>query len=500
MRPSRLLAPLLIIVVLVGLAAVVTRADPPVTLRLVVADGPGYQGALDAQLFIEEVAKAAGGNIVIESRLDGVPDTGTANEQRVVEAVRAGDYDLGITATRVWDLEGVTSFQALGAPMLIDSDDLAWKVADGEVGRTALAGLEASGIHGLGLWPAHLRHLFSYPICPFDFRTADGVRGATILVPPSAVTRDMIKALGGEVFAQSTGMIAVAQCRLDGQEAPMSGAGLQWKSAVALSDVVLFPRFEVVFANSAALTHLTARQRAMLDVAITATIARARSGYQTDQQAAAQLCGDGEHAVVRAADGEVAAYQAAFRPVTAQLESDPATKTMMDAIRVIKAGLPAAVHPSPCGPIGLLGGHTEASPNPSFVTKDTSGMSRTLPPAGTYRIDLKAKDMLSKGASAVYAAGNAGVWTLTIAGERWELHHRGGLNDEDCGGSLEARDAGFVRALTVYDGGCGWDYDFVWRSSDAGLTVVLVGLPYPATPREFEIEQSAMDITWARVD
>jgi hypothetical protein len=137
------------------------------------------------------------------------------------------------------------------------------------------------------------------------------------------------------------------------------------------------------------------------------------------------------------------------------------------------------------------------APNPSFPAHDTTGTSGTLPPAGTYRVELSKDDIARGGADEAYAAGNAGPWTLTFAGDRWELRRRS--PDEDCSGTLEARPEGYVRALTVHDGGCGFDYDFVWRSDEEGLTLVAVGLPFPATVQDFLNERSYSDQTWIRV-
>ena len=57
-------------------------------------------------------------------------DRGTLND------VRAGRVDIGHIATRAWDTLGVDSFQALDAPLLIDSLALERRVITSELGQT----------------------------------------------------------------------------------------------------------------------------------------------------------------------------------------------------------------------------------------------------------------------------------------------------------------------------------------------------------------------------
>ena len=105
-----------------GLAAGNKAGGPgaPVVLRLATVNGtPGFMPQVDPYL-VNRVAALSGGNVQI-AMVYHVGENVPGGEQQVVRGVAAGRYDLGVVGTRVFDTLGVDSFQALTAPMLIDS-------------------------------------------------------------------------------------------------------------------------------------------------------------------------------------------------------------------------------------------------------------------------------------------------------------------------------------------------------------------------------------------
>jgi TRAP-type transport system periplasmic protein len=119
----------------------------------------------------------------------------TEYEQATLRDVGGGKVPLAIVAARAYDEVGVTSFQPLVAPLLIDSRELEGRVLRGDVGRQALAGTEKLGVVGLALLPAELRRpvgLTRTLTAPEDFD------GAEIYTREGAVARETIRALGGE--------------------------------------------------------------------------------------------------------------------------------------------------------------------------------------------------------------------------------------------------------------------------------------------------------------
>jgi hypothetical protein len=139
------------------------------------------------------------------------------------------------------------------------------------------------------------------------------------------------------------------------------------------------------------------------------------------------------------------------------------------------------------------------SPVASFPIGDPTGASAALPPDGVYRLELVEQVLRDHGASPRFAELNAGTWTMTFKGGTWSLSHIG-ANAETCSGSMTAVAGRYVRALTTVDGGCGWDYDFVWRTGGGGLTFIVVGMPLGASAQDILDERSMIDLIWKQVD
>jgi TRAP-type C4-dicarboxylate transport system substrate-binding protein len=125
-------------------------AGEPVVLRMAsTASNLEYFPAITD--FVSGVEKRSGGNVRIEVVKQWGGFAADA-EQQVVRAVATGQVDLGHAGTRVFDTMGVTSFQALQAPMLIDSYALERAVIEGGIPQEMLQGLDRVGVAGLGVF------------------------------------------------------------------------------------------------------------------------------------------------------------------------------------------------------------------------------------------------------------------------------------------------------------------------------------------------------------
>ena len=111
-----------------------------------------------------------------------VPSWNDANQSSwlflVTQRLRT-DCENGLAASRAFDSQSITSFQALQAPFLITDDALAEAVAASDIGTRMLESLSSAGMVGLTLWPEDLRHPFSVipdkPIIfPEDFERSLG--------------------------------------------------------------------------------------------------------------------------------------------------------------------------------------------------------------------------------------------------------------------------------------------------------------------------------------
>ncbi len=437
-------------------AAQVAAQDPPVTLRLAVADAPGGSSEAAARTFVDRVTALSNGNVTIEPTLDAGAGMGTGFELSVAESLKAGDADLAMTGSRVWDLVGATSLRALQAPFLIDTDALALEVAKGDIATRALAGMGEVGIAGLAMWPEELRHLFSFPNCDRDYRTLEGIAGAQIGTMPSQVSRDVVAALGGIDSAFETGGGDAEACRLQGVERGLTGIGVPLSSAVATANVVLFPKYQVLVANAETLSRLSAGQQAVIRRAAADTQADAYTRQPHEAELAAAWCASCG-TVQLASAGQVETLMAATAPVTKALEQDQLTKELIADIGALKASLGVPMASLTCGPLVDPGAESSIPP------QDLTGYLATQIPDGTYRTEITEADLIAKGASSTFAAANAGVKTWTFKGLTFSQEHGG-----PCQGTYEITTGSHLtfRGCDV-DGG-----EFMWRPDGDGIRLV----------------------------
>ena len=175
----------------------------PVTLTLVTVD------SLWAEEFAAAVSRLSGGSIRIRTRFGG--SAIIDYERTLVGHVRAGRADLASVGARAWDRMGVTSFQGLVAPLLVDSLELEQRVLERPGARRALAGVEPLGLVGLAVLPGPLRRPFglSRPLLgPDDYR------GATVGIRLGRVADSTLRALGATPKGYRIGALG----RVDGAE------------------------------------------------------------------------------------------------------------------------------------------------------------------------------------------------------------------------------------------------------------------------------------------
>ncbi len=78
-------------------------------------------------------------------------------EHDAIDAVRSGDAPLGLAAVRAWHDQGIRSFDALVAPLLVDRPELQAAVLHSDVAADMLAGLDGSGLTGIGILPGPMQ-------------------------------------------------------------------------------------------------------------------------------------------------------------------------------------------------------------------------------------------------------------------------------------------------------------------------------------------------------
>src|SRR5207244_12594579 len=127
--------------------------NPPVVLKMLEGPIGNSSTTPSIEYFVKRVGELSGGAL----RIEDVAQAGNGEpqaEQEIVRDVAAGKADLGPVGTRVFDTLGVTSFQALTAPMLIENYPLEKAVIASEIPAAMLKGLDAStlGVTGLAVF------------------------------------------------------------------------------------------------------------------------------------------------------------------------------------------------------------------------------------------------------------------------------------------------------------------------------------------------------------
>lgn len=467
--PTWLLSSLALVLALVaGCMPIQPAAAPkPITLRLALPDGPGLPRIDNyVQEFITQTLTLSQGAITIEPVYHAGDGTFAGYEKGVLQRMLTGKFDLALVPSRTWDSESITNFQALQAPFLVNNDALAEAVATSAIGTQMLDSLSAVGLVGLTLWPEDLRHPFSV-VPDKPFLSPKDAAGKQMRAAPSDVTYQLIDALGATPMFEDSGY-EVAESGLQ------QGGTLTGKPS-ATGNVIFYPKYQILFATSAAFAQLTDQQRLILRQAAAATQKKAIANRPKEVDAAAAYCADGG-TIVLASDEQVKAFEQAAKPVFDNLAQDPLNAKLIAAIRELKASTKPSAGAAACAPVAT-------APSPASATSPVSQTwSAGLPPNGVWQVELTAEDFVKMGTLNAVAATSAGVYSWTFQDDRAEFKIHGPTLNVFC-----------VAVATVvensvrlrYDGSHGCDaaaYDEVqWRLDPDGLHFQVVGCSHCQT-------------------
>jgi TRAP-type C4-dicarboxylate transport system substrate-binding protein len=307
----------------------------PVILRLA-STGASPDQTPAVEYFVNHLEEISGGNVrieVVDRWAEFAPDA----EQQVVRGVSTGEVDLGWVGTRVFDTMGIKSFQALTAPMLVDSYALENAVIESGITEQMMEGLDDLGVVGLGVLADGLRKPIgvSGPILgPADWR---GITFGTLMSNGQA---DAIRALGAtpaQVFGTEREE-ALGKGTLQGFEfSTWLYSNPKWPplAPYVTANVNLWPQMDVLLANPARLEALTDEQREWLEEAARDAAARSAALADKDAQALRVACESGAR-FAKASDADLAALEAAFAPVHAKLRQHAETKAFVERIQELK--------------------------------------------------------------------------------------------------------------------------------------------------------------------
>jgi TRAP-type C4-dicarboxylate transport system substrate-binding protein len=343
----------------------------PASIVLSVANGNHDHVALEP--FADAVATSTGGTVTLRFE-DAVHQGDPAYESAIIDDVAAGTYDLAWVAPRPWHAKGVTTFDALMAPFLVDSYALQQAVLDSDLQRDMLAGLDGTGLVGLGILPGPMRRV---AMAEGGFRAPDDLRGKRIGIGDSAIAAMTFETLGATTTTLPSGAVLRGEDAVEQQLGSVVGNRYQKDLPHVTVDVALWPRPMILFANKGRFDSLSVEQQAALRGAAKPLVASTTAAVEAeDMSAVAELCADAANLVI-AGDDAKAALVTAVRPVYDELEKDAETASMLDRIAEMKAGIPASTSIATC-----------PSPSASPAPQTAGGF-----PEGTYEARLSCDEL-----------------------------------------------------------------------------------------------------------
>jgi TRAP-type C4-dicarboxylate transport system substrate-binding protein len=262
----------------------------------------------------------------------------THYDETMLHEVDRGDVPLAAVMSRSFDEVGVTSFQPLAAPLLIDSAELQDRVLTSELAEQALGGAEKLGMVGLALMPGHLRR----PVgVTRPLAAPDDYHGARVYTREGKVAAATLQALGAQP-AYST--LETWYQGVDGAEVDVGAVRgspeVARENPPITANMVLWAQPVAIVMNDDAFDELSdAQQRALRGAAAEAFGARSVVLNELVEDELRILC-DMHPKLVEATPAQRQALEAAVEPVYRMIEKSPGNADAIASIRELKGDMP----------------------------------------------------------------------------------------------------------------------------------------------------------------
>jgi TRAP-type C4-dicarboxylate transport system substrate-binding protein len=382
MRLAWLVASALAACAAVGCSAGTKAGGRPLPHPIVLSIANHETEGRDLAEYIAAVDGLSQGSIQLE-RHEGWRSALADYDRATLADVRAGRIDLAKIAVRSLDTVGVTDFQALTAPFLVDSIALERTVLASPLGDEMLAGLARTGVVGVAVVPGEPRRPFGQRR---RFVAPSAYRGALFGIGPSRLSRETLEALGAKPRTYVAGQLPYA---FDGAEldlATIEGQGDATSVTTLTGNVVLWPRAFVIVANRKVFASLTTQQRETLRDAGREALGPATRRLRIEERDEAGILCRRDHAtLLQATSRELAELRAAVRPVYATLERSAITRARIRQIESMKRRLP----PETAVRCGLPGAARQRSTTPLDGTWEMTADARYGIDGGRYRLVLR---------------------------------------------------------------------------------------------------------------
>jgi TRAP-type C4-dicarboxylate transport system substrate-binding protein len=306
--------------------------EPTRTLKLLNTRSPS-----ETDPFVNEVAKLSAGALVLEQG-EQFERGSVDSEVDAIKALQAGRADLAVVPVRAFSQVGVRSFDALIAPMEVDSMSLQQEVLGSDVATDMVSGVEGLGLRGIGILPGPMR-LAAGITRPL--RTPEDFSGARIAFSASAVAERSLRAL--HAIPVKSGFEGADMSGYDGLEQQVQSiAGNQYDGDVKWITVnaQLWPRALAIVANANSLDSISDAQRAWLTQAIHDAIPPT-AALQANDEELGVLCRRGKAQTIHASSAQIKQLRDGFAQVYQWLRGDASTARYLDQIDALKDGLTA---------------------------------------------------------------------------------------------------------------------------------------------------------------
>ena len=342
------------------------------------------------EIWADQVDRLSGGSLAIKFE-NGWRRGQVDSESGTIADVQAGNVDMAWVGARAFDRKSVTSFQALLAPMLVDSQDLQAKIFEEGIPKEMMSGLRKLDLLGVGVLPGPMRKMLGVEK-PFT-KPAD-FAGAVVGMQDSALSERSFTALG------ATPKMLPAGARLDGVDAYEQQLSSIWgnhyeeSAGFVTSNLNLWPRPLVLLIGKTVYDDLTVnQQQALTGAADKAMLQTLHASRAEDSESANNLCREGLQ-FVDASARDLQSLERAWTPVYDELRANPDTNKWIDRISALKTSLNVAADAVHCG---------TAAPQEG---SDESAGSQL---EGTWTTTLTESDWVEWP-----AGGPTGIWTLTF--------------------------------------------------------------------------------------
>ncbi|HZN83723.1 MAG TPA: TRAP transporter substrate-binding protein DctP [Mycobacterium sp.] len=273
----------------------------------------------------------------------------TDYEAQTVHDVEQAKVDMAEVGARAMDRVGVTSFQALLAPMLVDSYNLQASVFQAGIPTQMLDSVPAAGVVGVAVLPGPMRKVMGIAkpfLTPADFV------GARIADQDSALTQMTLQTLGATAVPEPSGAKLHGVDGYEQQLESIAGNRYDTIAKYTTANLNLWPRPLLIIMGKAAWAKLSGTQRDILrkaaDTALQPAIDASR---QEEQQALPVLCKNAM-TLPTALPRQLAELRTALDPVYASLRRDASTNKWLDQIQALKDQLHADPESVSCAGFG----------------------------------------------------------------------------------------------------------------------------------------------------